>query len=337
MKAGVFYGAGDIRYEDVPEPKIGPDGIIVKVKASGICGSDLHPYRLGAPMSGIIFGHESSGEVVEVGANVKSIKVGDRMVAVPVDVCHECHWCKNEQYEHCLSFQMPGWHIPGAYAEYVAIPYYNDKISAPVLPDNVSFEEGAAVEPLSVGLFGVTKAGVKPEDKVVVIGAGMIGLCIVQVLRAIGVSQIIVSGRRSKRLELARQCGAEIVVNAAQDDVVQTVRDTWPGRMADVVFECAGVEATLQQSIEIVRTGGKVVLEGIFEQTFDWSLNAAISKDVSLIGCLGEDFPGTMDLLRSGKVDMKPLITHEFPLQQVKEAFDAALHADDAIKVLLKP
>jgi 2-desacetyl-2-hydroxyethyl bacteriochlorophyllide A dehydrogenase len=336
MKAAVFHGERDIRVEDVPDPMIKPDGIIVKVKASGICGSDLLPYRQGVP-GGLIFGHECSGDVVEVGGNVTSVKEGDRVVGLPLDVCWQCSQCEQQQFLHCSDVKMVGWHIPGAFAEFVSIPFFIENYTVTRIPENLSYEEGTTVEPLSIAVYSVTKAQVQPGDKVVVIGAGMIGLCVIQVLKTIGVSQITISERRSRRLELAGQLGANMVIDATTDDIVSMIKDSGPEREADVVFECVGLPSTFQQSIDIVRPGGKVALIGVFEQTVNWSPNAAVLKDVTLIGCLGEDFSGAVDLLRSEKVDTKSLISHEFPLDRAKEAFDTSLEADNAIKVILKP
>lgn len=205
------------------------------------------------------------------------------------------------------------------------------------LPETLTYEEGATVEPLSVALYSVTKAQPQREDTAVVLGAGMIGLCVIQVLKALGVSQIIVSGRRPKRLQLAKESGADVVVDADQEDIVSVVRELRSERLADVVFECAGSPTTFQQSIEMVHKGGKVALVGIYEQPITWNPSIVVGRDVTLIGCLGEDFPGTVDLLQTGKAKTKPLITHEFPLDRAKEAFETALEAQDAIKVLLKP
>jgi len=336
MKAAVFHDVCDIRVEDVPYPVVKPDGIIIKVKASGICGTDLLPYRQGVS-DGLIFGHECCGDVVEIGDNVVGVTKGDRVIGMPLDVCRQCSRCKRKQFLHCFDVKMVGWHIPGAFAEFVSIPHYIENYTVTKLPEDLSYEEGSTVEPLSIALYSVTKAQVQPVDTVVVIGAGMIGLNVIQVLKTMGVSRIIVSERRSKRLEMASQLGADVVVDATKHDVVSVIKDSGSGREVDVVFECAGLPSTFQQSIDMVRPGGKVALIGVFEQAVSWSPNMAVLKDVTLIGCLGEDFSGAIDLLQTGKVDTKPLISHEFPLDQAKEAFDIALEADNAIKVILKP
>ncbi len=335
MKAAVLQGARDIRVEDVPDPRVEPDGIVVKVNTCGICGSDLHPYRLGGP-AGAILGHEITGDVIEVGANVTGVKEGERVFASPVRVCGQCRWCKQEQYLLCPSLALPPAH-PGGFAEYVSIPSAKAGLSVVGLPGTMTYEEGATAEPLGVALYSVRQVEPQPEDVVVVIGVGVIGLCVIQVLKALGVSRIIASGRRSKRLQLARECGAAPVVDAAQGDIVSVVREEGAGELADIVFECAGSPAAFQQAIQVVRKGGKVVVVGLYEQPITWSPNIMVGKNVALVGCLGTDPAEAVDLLASGKADTTSLITHQFPLDKVQEAFETQLTADDAVKVLLKP
>ena len=338
MKAAVLQGPRRIEIEDIADPEVEPDGIVVKVRASGICGSDLHSYKLSSIK--MVLGHESSGDVVAVGRNISHIHEGDRVAAINIRPCGECYWCRQGRQEICIRLMWPpSPTMPGAMAEYVSIPVvrvgnYDTVVR---LPDSLSYEQGATVEPFSIALFSITKAQVKPEDTVVVLGAGMIGLCVVQVLKAMGVSKVIISGRRSKRLELARESGADVVVDAARDDIVPIVREVTSGAGADVVVECAGVQATFDQALRAVRRGGKLVMLGIFEENVTWSPNTPIVKNTTMIGCLGEDFPGTVDLLASGRADTRPLITHEFPLDRIQEAFETQLTADGTVKVLVKP
>ncbi|HEY92008.1 MAG TPA: zinc-binding dehydrogenase [Dehalococcoidia bacterium] len=338
MKAAVLQGPRKIEIENIPDPEVEPDGVVVKVRASGICGSDLHPYKLS--ITKMVLGHESSGDVVAVGRNVSHIHEGDRVAAINIRPCGKCYWCRHERQEICTRLKWPpSPTMPGAMAEYVSIPFtrvgnYDTVVR---LPDSLSYEQGATVEPLSIALFSITRAQVQPEDTVVVLGAGMIGLCVAQVLKAIGVSRIIISGRRSKRLELARASGADVVVDAATEDIVPVVKEVTSGAGADVVVECAGVQVTFDQAMRIVRRDGKVVMLGIFEKDVTWSPNIPINRNTTMIGCLGEDFPGTVDLLATGRADTRPFITHEFPLDRVQEAFETQLTADGAVKVLVKP
>ena len=338
MKAAVLKCPRRIEIEDIPDPEVEPDGIVVRVRASGICGSDLHPYKLST--TEMVLGHESSGDVVAVGRNVSHILEGDRVAAINIVPCGKCYWCRQGRQEICTRLMWPpAPTMPGAMAEYVSIPVtrvgnYDTVIR---LPNSLSYEQGATVEPLSIALFAITRAQVQPEDTAVVLGAGMIGLCAIQVLKALGVSRIMVSGRRSKRLELTRRSGADVVVDAATEDIIPVVKEVTSGAGADVVVECAGVQATFDQAMRVVRRDGKVVMLGIFEKDVTWDPNIPITRNTTMIGCLGEDFPGTVDLLVTGRADTRPFITHEFPLDRVQEAFETQLTADSAVKVLVKP
>ncbi|MFC1953621.1 zinc-binding dehydrogenase [Chloroflexota bacterium] len=312
------------------------DGVIVKVNTVGICGSDIHFYQSGRAI-GNIPGHEFSGDIVEIGANITSVGKGDRITVLSGRGCGECYWCQRGEWIRCSKMGFLGISLPGAFAEYVSVPNFELGLYAAKLPKTLSYEEGATAEPLSVALHAVTQVQPQPEDTVVVIGAGIIGICIIQILKSLGVSQIIVSGRRAKRLQLAKKGGADIVVNAAKDDIVPIVNELNSGKKADIVFDVAGTETTFRQALQMVHKGGKVDLVGLYQQSFDWRPTYIVVNDISLIGCgLRFDLPGAIDLMEKGKVNTKPLITHQFPLDRVKEAFDTQLRIDEAIKVLVK-
>jgi len=337
MKAAILRGARDIIIRDVPEPRVETDGVIIKVKACGICGSDLHLYKHGAPHDWIL-GHEFSGDIVEVGANIQSVKKGEHVVAMCGQGCGECYWCQQGQWLRCNKMSLLGYGIPGAFAEYVSVPYFQLGTYAAMLPESLTYEVGATAEPLSVALYAVSKAQPQPEDTVVVIGAGIIGLCVVKVLKAVNVARIIVSGRRTRRLELAKESGADIVVDAAQKDIIPVVDKSTSGRGADIVFECAGSSITFQQALQMVHRGGKIALVGLYEESITWNPSIIVANDINIVGCgLRFDLPGAIDLIKNGRVDTKPLITHEFRLDNIKEAFETQLAAEDAIKVLVKP
>lgn len=337
MKAAVFHGAHNITVEDVPYPRVDPDGVIIKVNTCGICGSDLHLYRHGRG-DGMIMGHEFSGDIVEIGAEVTGVRKGDRFVAISGRGCGQCYWCQHGQFIRCLKLAFLGYGFPGAFAEYVPVPLFKPGLYAAKLPDTLTYEEGATAEPLSVALYAVTQVQPQPEDTVVVIGLGIIGLFIIQILKSMGVTRIMASGRRTKRLELAKESGANVVVDAAEEDIVPVVNKATSGRGADIVFECAGSPTTYQQAIQMVHRGGKIDLVGLYQEPITWNPSFIVSNDISLIGCgLRWDLPGAVDLLQTGKVNAKPLITHQFPLDETKKAFDTQLNAEDAIKVLVKP
>jgi threonine dehydrogenase-like Zn-dependent dehydrogenase len=230
-----------------------------------------------------------------------------------------------------------GYQLPGAMAEYVFIP--NAKLGRNVfrLPDELTYEDGASVEPLSISFFSVKRAQPREKDTVAVIGLGVIGLNVVQILKAMGVSRILASGRRASRLDAAKACGADLVVDSSKDDALKAIMEATSGLGADIVVECAGSQDTFNQSVAMAVGGGKIMLVGIYEQPLVWDPMAAISKNLTLVGCLGGNFPGSIELLQSGKVNTRRFITHTYPLEQADEAFRVQLGDRGAIKVMLKP
>lgn len=334
MKAAVFYGARDIKVEEVETPKLDAGDILLRVKACGICGSDLHPYKLGefpavaTPAgSGKIMGHEFSAEVAEIAGEAEGLKVGDRVISVGA----------------------------GANAEYVKIPALMRPIVIP-LPSEVSYEEAATNEPLATSLHAVNLAEPVDGETVVIMGAGIIGLGVLQVLKASYSTEVVVVDLSDKRLDMAQKLGADAVINAAREDPYQKMLEItgsnelslMPVSFAnvDTVFDCAGHFAghtgtpVLWQALTIVRQDGKVVLVAIYEKAPEIEYNLVVRKGIKMLGSWAwslDEFVQSLELIRSGKVDRKPLITHEFPLEKAKEAYETQLRAEEAIKVLIKP
>ncbi|MGB6066984.1 MAG: alcohol dehydrogenase catalytic domain-containing protein [Desulfomonilaceae bacterium] len=335
MKAAVMHGARDIRTETVPDPILEPHGVIIKVKACGVCGSDLHVYK--SDVKGTIFGHEFSGDIVEVGSQVTGIVPGMRVTAVGFEPCGKCYWCAQGKGHRCSDMALLGYQFPGAMAEYVHVPFAALGRTVFPLPAELTYEDGASVEPLSISYFSVNRAQPKENETIAVLGLGVIGLYAIQVLKSLGVSKIVASGRRAARLRAAEVCGADMVVDAAKEDAVEAAMAATDKMGVNTVIECAGVQATFDQSIAMARGGGKIMLVGVYEAPLTWNPLPAISKNLSLIGCLGGNFPACIELLRSGKVSSKPMITHRFPLDQSPEAFRTQLQGPSAIKVLIVP
>jgi 2-desacetyl-2-hydroxyethyl bacteriochlorophyllide A dehydrogenase len=336
MKAAVMYGARDIRTEIVPDPVLEPHGVIVKVKACGVCGSDLHVYKRGG-QDGTIFGHEFSGDVAEVGSQVTGITPGMRVTAVGFKPCGNCFWCFQGKGYRCSDMALLGYQFPGAMAEYVQVPFAVLGRTVFPLPEELTYEDAASVEPLSISYFSVNRAQPKENESIAVIGLGVIGLNAVQVLKAMGVSQILASGRRPSRLEAAKAYGATIVIDAAKEDAVKAVMEATKKMGVNTVLECVGTQATFDQSVAMARGGGKIMLVGVYEEPLTWNPQSVIAKNLSLIGCLGGNFPASIELLKSGQVNVKPLITHRFSLDQATEAFKVQLQDSAAIKVMIKP
>ena len=334
MKAAVFHGSRDIRVEEVETPRLEAGDILIRIRACGICGSDLHTYKYGLflDLSGLvnskrILGHEFSGEIAEVNGQVEGLRVGDRVVTSQ----------------------------SGGNAEYLKIPAERTLSILPIPPE-VSYEEAATNEPLACSLHAVNLASPRDNETIVILGTGIIGLGILQVLKAVCSAKVIVGDLSDKRLAMARKLGADILINARREDPYQKVLEITgattirvlpePFAHVDTVFDCAGVSAdyagtpALWDALRIVKENGKVVPVALFEKPLEINPNIIVRKGIKLLGswgCLPEEFVQSFGLIRSGKVDRKPLITHEFPLDKAKEAYETQLKTEEAIKVLLKP
>ncbi len=336
MKAAVMHGAKDIRTETVPDPVCAPHGVIIKVNACGVCGSDLHVYKEDGH-NGTIFGHEFSGDIVEVGADVKGIAKGTRCTAVGFAPCGKCYWCGQGKAHRCSDMALLGYQFPGAMAEYVHVPFAAPGRNVFPLPEELTYEDGASVEPLSISYFSVNRGQPKANEIVAVIGLGVIGLYAIQVLKAMGVGKILAAGRRQARLSAAKFYGADMVIDAASQNTLQTVMDATQQQGVNTVVECAGNQTTFDQAVGMARGGGKILLVGIYEEALNWQPLSVISKNLTLVGCLGGNFPAVIELLKSGKVKTRNMITHFFPLDQAAQAFQTQLQDPAAIKVMIKP
>ena len=341
MKAAFLYKPGDIRIEemDIPVPK--DDEALIKIKAVGVCGSDVHFYEVGRigdfiVKSPLILGHECAGEVVEIGKDVETVKIGDR-VAIEAGVpCRKCNFCRMGRYNLCADVTFlatPPFH--GAFREYITHPEdYLFKLS-----DNMSFEEGAMMEPLAVGIYAAERGDVNIRNTVAIIGSGPIGLMILQAVRARGATDIVSTDLEPFRLDFAKKLGASLTINAKEEDVVEKILEYTNGG-ADVVMDAVGFPATIQQTIKIAKLGATIVWIGM--PTVDEipiRVVEAICKDVDIRGIFryANAYPPAIKLVSSGKIDVKSMITTSFTLDQVQEALEyPGKHPDTCIKVMVE-
>lgn len=334
MKAALKTSEGTFEIDQVDRPKIEQqDWVVARVCVAGICGTDLRHWKKPEhELECKIMGHELAGEVVEVGPAVTNVKPGDRVVIETLLGDDTCDWCKIQQYNICPNlYPVRMRTLSQAFAEYVAGPcrkFYK-------LPDHVSYEEATLLDTFSVGLHAIHLSGIKLNDKVVVIGAGCIGLGELQLAKLSGADVLIIDKVESA-LQLAAELGADEVVNADTDNVEERVKAFTQGRGADIVFECAGgiaMPQTLPLAVSCVRIGGKVVVVGGFEKNqsvqLDWShiQMSEIKLIMSASYSYWDIYPEmqiTLDLLAKGKMNAKKMITHTFPIDRINEAFETA-------------
>lgn len=350
MKAAVFYGGPDVRVEERVTPEPGPGEVLVRVRAAGICGSDLHGYRdaPGSAAAPFTAGHELCGEVAGFGPGVTGFSIGQRVGIEPMHLvgCGQCVHCRRGDYHICpRRGQRDGKRLHSSgFSEYDLVAATN----VFPLPDHVTFDEAAILDVYAVAVHGVNRIPVRPFDRVVIQGTGAVGLTQGQVCRALGAKQVILIGTRGEPLEVAVTSGAaDAVVNGNQVDAVQAVLDLTEGNGADVVFETVGGRAsTLQQAIDLAAFGGKIGVVGLFVAPTQIDPRPAMKKEVEIrwINSYSSwqgvrEFQIALDLLASGKIDAGPLITHHVPLDRVAEGFALAndKRSSGAIKVLVSP
>ncbi|MBA7617510.1 putative zinc-type alcohol dehydrogenase-like protein YdjJ [subsurface metagenome] len=286
--------------------------------------------------------------MVEVGAKVTDVKLGDRVWGTALLPCFKCEWCQRKEYIRCPNVKVGGiWGLHGGFAEYVWFPVILLNRNVVKLAETMSYHDGVLIEPISVGVGIVKRAEPKTDDVVVVLGAGIIGLGTVVNLKALGVSKVIVSEVSEKRLQVAKELGADILINAGKEDVVKRVMDDTSGRGADIVVEVAGKPVTFLQSIDMVRPDGKIMIAATYEESFEFNPSLArpgmpktslLRKAIRMFGCYGGgNFQGSFELIKAGKVKDKQVVTHVFPLDRIKEAFETQMNAKESIKVMIEP
>lgn len=335
MKAALKTARGDFEIKEVDQPRIpAPDWVLARVKVTGICGTDLRSWKVADPeREGKIEGHELSAQVVEVGENVTHVKPGDRVVVETVLGDDDCAWCNIQEYNICPNlYEVRAKTISRAFAEYVIGPerkFYR-------LPDDVSYEEAALLDTISVSLHAVHITGLHLHDRVAVIGAGPIGLALLQLAKAAG-ADVLITDLHDFNLQVAQKLGADVVANTSSQDGLEAVREFTGGRGVDITYECAGgtsMPVTLPQAVSFTRTGGKVGIVGGFESgevalPLNWQhiQKAEIQLIPSASYSYWNIYPEmqmSLDLLAAGKLDARSMITHRFPFERINEAFETA-------------
>jgi len=338
----VLHAVHDLRLQDVPDPEPASHEVLIRVKAAGLCGTDVHMWE-GTNQEGtfpFIPGHEWSGEVVEVGKDVKMVSKGDRVVAeVPIP-CRICDNCKDGMEPNmCPDFELYGfsWENPGGMAEYTLAR--EERLFK--IPDNVSYEEASLVEPVSVAYHGVwgSGGGAAPHDRVIVFGAGPIGLFAMLSCKASGAHVIVVEPQPFRR-NMARDLGADVILDPMDGNLVEQVLDHTGGRGATMVLECSGSNGALVATLDVIGKQGRIVLIGQSAgRKIPIEIGKAIFERTTIVGSSGSPyfFPKTLAFMSRRLVDLMPVVTHRFPLSEILDAFELGKSGADCAKILVLP
>ena len=286
---------------------------------------------------GTVMGHEFSGHVVEVGAEVDNVGVGDRVSAISFQPCFECAMCKAGLYEMCPRQRSGGIDINGAYAEYVSVPLAVVNKTVFKLADDVTYEEGALIEPFGVGYLAAEQVNPRQSDVIAVFGAGIIGLSCIAALKARGVSKIIVSETSGLRLQTAGNLGADILIDATKDDVARRISDATGGIGIDLAFECTGIRKPFFTALKTLHFGGKLVQVGVFKEAFEFNPVTITDKWLTITGFVGGDYPSSAAAINGHIIGFKKLVTHIFCLDRINEAFTVQARPGESIKVVIPP
>ena len=344
MKALLMEEYKKLKFTDFPDPKIADShDLLVRIKAVAICGSDVHGFdgSTGRRRPPIVMGHEAAGEVVETGSAVKSFKKGDRITFDSTIYCGECFFCREGLVNLCdnrmvLGVSCEEYRRHGAFAEYVVIP---DRIALP-LPDGLSYEEAACTEPAGVAAHAVRMTPISLNDTVAVVGSGLIGNLIIQILKTSGSGKIIALDTEASRRETAKSFGVDAALDPADPDLVKKIKDLTSGRGADRVLEAVGATASIKTAISIVRKGGSVTLVGNVSPNVEIPLQAAVSRQITLQGtcAICGEYPLTLDLMARKRIDVKALLSATAPLSEGEMWMNRLYNREgNLLKVVLIP
>jgi L-iditol 2-dehydrogenase len=335
----MYYNNQDVRLEELPEPEIGPGELLVKVLASGICGSDvLQWYRI--KKAPLVLGHEITGKIVQVGEGVINYKVGDCVFVSHHVPCNTCRYCLSGHHTACQTLHTTNYY-PGGFAEYIRVPSLNVDRGVFLLPKEISFEEGTFIEPLACVIRGQRIAGLQVGQSVLILGSGISGLLHLLLARSRGARRVITTDVNKYRLKSAEKLGADTVIHADQD-VAARLRQINDNRLADLVVVCTGTLSAFNQALQSVDRGGTVLFFAATEPGVDLPVpvNKFWRNEISLITSYGsspQDAIVAIELIRAGRIPVKNLITHRLSLKDTGLGFKLMAEAGESLKVIIQP
>ena len=313
---------GEISFREIPVPEVGPDEVLVKIKRIGVCGSDIHVYHGTHPYTGypVTQGHEVSGQIVKLGEYVKDLSVGQKVTIEPQVFCGRCYPCLHGKYNLCEKLKVMGFQTTGTASEYFAV----DASKVTLLPEDMSYNDGAMIEPLAVTVHAAKRFPDLKGAKAVVLGCGPIGILLIQSLKAMGAAEVFATDISDGRLALAKQLGADYVVNTAKEDYAEALLKAFGPDKADVIYECAGTDVTMDQAIQNARKGSTIILVAVFGKRASVDLAKLNDSELDLNTTMmyrHEDYVDAIRLVGEGKIQLKPLQTAHFAFKDYLKAY----------------
>ncbi|MBY8981627.1 MAG: alcohol dehydrogenase catalytic domain-containing protein [Candidatus Lokiarchaeota archaeon] len=344
MKVAKYFSNKDIRLDEIPKPKISSDEFLVKVKKSGICGSDILEYYRFAKMKklgvdSLILGHEIAGDIVEIGEDVKDLKIGDKAFVSHHVPCFDCHFCKQGHHTACHLLHNTNFD-PGGFAEYVRIPNINiEKKGVYVLNENMSYEDGVLLEPLACVCRAQRLANIKKGQTILILGSGVSGILHLRLAKTKGVNKVIMTDISEYRMNQAKQFGADQVVHASKD-ISSIIKEINDDRMPDCVIVCTGALSAANQALNCVGPGSTIIFFAVPKPgvKLEITINDYWRNEVTLMtsyGAAPPDLDEAYNLISNKKIFLNDIISHRFPLEKVQEAFNVVCDADDSLKVII--
>lgn len=323
MLQQVMTNPKEITFREVPVPEITAEQVLVKIKRIGICGSDIHVYHGKHPFTSypVTQGHEVSGEIVKLGENVKGFTVGQKITIQPQVVCGECYPCRHGKYSLCEKLKVMGFQTTGTASEYFAV----DAAKVTALPEEMSYDEGAMIEPLAVAVHAVKRAGDVKGMKIAVLGAGPIGILVAQTAKGLGAESVMITDVSDLRLDKAKECGVDFCVNTRKKDFGDAMLEDFGPDKANVIYDCAGNDITMGQAIKYARKGSSIILVAVFAGMANIDLAVLNDHELDLNTSMmyrNEDYIEAIRLVNENKVLLKPLISKHFAFKDYKAAYE---------------
>ena len=341
MKASVCYKQNDLRTEDLPIPEISDNEVLIKMLACGLCGTDIQKIRGDTVNKPTVLGHEVVGEIVKKGKNVSKFEIGDRVITAIHVPCFTCHYCNKGHYTICEQFRTNNID-PGGFAEFIRIPELHLNHLTHKVSNNVTDEEATLIEPIACCLHGLKQADIRPNDSVLIMGAGTIGILHAQLAKIKGANKVIVSDMSKFKLQKALNVGCDYAINIKEKNIIDEVNKITDGQGVDVIVIAAGVSSLVADAVNMVRRSGKIIVFSGFDKNKLVTIDVSrfFKDEISIIGTYSVtpyEFPEALDLLEKRKLNTKEMITHVYPLNKLSEAIDISTNPEQPVlKVIIK-